>query len=122
MTPLRVQLRRVKGWRMPADTLKADRTTRWGNPFVPGKVPPGTLAAFSGGRAVTDSRHAASLYAGAAPLNTELVGAARAQLQGHNLACWCRLCDLHRHGKPAGERCPDCAPCHVDTLLALANP
>ena len=33
--PNRVQLKRSKGWKMPADTVKIDRTTRWGNPFTP---------------------------------------------------------------------------------------
>ena len=37
MTPRRVQLRRSKGWRMPANTVKIDRTTHWGNPFVIGQ-------------------------------------------------------------------------------------
>ena len=31
--PRRVQLRRTRGWRMPANTVKVDRTTRFGNPF-----------------------------------------------------------------------------------------
>jgi hypothetical protein len=29
--PQRIQLKRTKGWRMPANTVKVDRTTRWGN-------------------------------------------------------------------------------------------
>lgn len=33
--PVRVQLRRTKGWRMPENTVKVDRTTRFGNPFTP---------------------------------------------------------------------------------------
>ncbi len=33
MKPRRVQLRRTKGWRMPENTVKVDRTTAWGNPF-----------------------------------------------------------------------------------------
>ena len=33
-SPHRVQLKRTKGWKMPADTVKIDRTTRWGNPFT----------------------------------------------------------------------------------------
>ena len=37
-SPQRVQLRRSKGWRMPPNTVKVDRTTKWGNPF---KVGPG---------------------------------------------------------------------------------
>jgi len=31
--PQRVQMKRSAGWKMPANTLKVDRTTRWGNPF-----------------------------------------------------------------------------------------
>lgn len=31
--PQRIQLSRAKGWRMPANTVKVDRSTRWGNPF-----------------------------------------------------------------------------------------
>ena len=31
--PIRVQLSRKKGWRMPENTVKVDRTTKWGNPF-----------------------------------------------------------------------------------------
>lgn len=31
--PIRIQLSRAKGWRMPPNTVKVDRRTRWGNPF-----------------------------------------------------------------------------------------
>ena len=31
--PKRIQLKRAKGWRMPACAKKVDRSTRWGNPF-----------------------------------------------------------------------------------------
>ena len=31
--PQRIQLRRTKGWRMPPNTVKVDRTTLFGNPF-----------------------------------------------------------------------------------------
>ena len=33
MNPKRVQLSRRHGWRMPPNTLKVDRTTRFGNPY-----------------------------------------------------------------------------------------
>lgn len=39
--PTRVQLSRAKGWRMPPNTVKVDRSTRWGNPWTPGD--PGTV-------------------------------------------------------------------------------
>jgi len=32
----RIILRRTKGWRMPADTVKVARPTKWGNPFKVG--------------------------------------------------------------------------------------
>jgi hypothetical protein len=33
LTPLRIRLERTKGWRMPPNTRKVDRSTRFGNPF-----------------------------------------------------------------------------------------
>lgn len=42
-------------------------------------------------------------------------------LKGKNLACWCRLCDKHKDGKPFGEVCTDCKPCHVDVLGEISN-
>lgn len=33
MNPIRVQLRRTKGWRMPPNTIRVCRPTKWGNPF-----------------------------------------------------------------------------------------
>ena len=33
----RIQLSRKKGWRMPSNTVKVDRTTKWGNPAIVGK-------------------------------------------------------------------------------------
>lgn len=114
--PKRIQLKRSKGWRMPAGAVKVDRTTKWGNPFIPGqdcRVIPG--------RKVQDKRHAASLYLGFAPLQAQLVTSAREELKGKDLACWCQLCDLHKDGKPLGSDCPYCARCHADTLLKIAN-
>ena len=47
-----------------------------------------------------------------------------APLRGKTLACWCHLCPIHAGhpgGRPLGEHCDDCDPCHVDPLLELAN-
>jgi hypothetical protein len=98
--PERIQLRRTKGWRMPPNTVKVDRTTKWGNPFIPGKP-----SAYSGGRKVQDKRHAFVLFRAVAPDNEALVKAAREELRGKNLACWCGPHD----------------DCHADVLLELAN-
>jgi hypothetical protein len=98
--PERIQLKRTKGWRLPAGALKVDRTTRWGNPF--------TLQ-DSGSIAVAVERHAQwmegerSAPDGRSPPTPE---ALRAELGGHDLACWCPLD----------------GPCHANLLLRLANP
>ena len=97
--PHRVQLKRSKGWKMPANTLKVDRTTRWGNPFTPAEC---------GSIAVAVANHAAWMKGdiGAPddrtpPTHAEI----RAALRGHNLACWCALD----------------GPCHAELLLKIAN-
>ncbi|RAK51632.1 DUF4326 domain-containing protein [Phenylobacterium soli] len=101
--PLRVQLSRAKGWRMPPNTVKVDRTTPWGNPFPIGAD--GPL-----GRCAPDAEGAVGFFRamfGDAELR-EAAGypADLSPLRGKSLACWCR----------PGE------PCHADVLLELANP
>lgn len=104
--PERIQLKRTKGWRMPTNTVKVDRTTKWGNPFVPGRPAPfGPLK----GQQVADKRHAFVLYRSYAPLNAILVKAARSELVGLSLACWCG------HDDPYEDAC------HAAVLLELAN-
>ena len=101
--PERIQLQRTKGWRMPPNTVKVDRTTKWGNPFVVGK-PGGAYTAK-----VIDRRHAWQLYRSVAADNPELVAAARAELRGKNLACWCSKDDPYED------------VCHAAILLEIAN-
>lgn len=106
MKPQRVQLSRAKGWRMPPDTIKVDRTTEWGNPFVVGKH--GTQAEcvdlftkmLCGYLCIS---HGPSLDAQRACLKHAV--AHMGDLAGKNLACWCRAD----------------APCHADVLLQAAN-
>ena len=33
MTPIRIQRKRTKGWRMPPNTVYVGRPMIWGNPF-----------------------------------------------------------------------------------------
>ena len=102
--PRRVQLSRKKGWRMPPNTVKVDRTTKWGNPFVVGK---------SGGvytAKVMSRRHAWQLFNSIASDNKELVAAAKSELRGKNLACWCPLPQPYEHDE-----------CHAAVLLEIAN-
>lgn len=97
--PKRVQLRRTKGWRMPPNTVKVDRTTMWGNLWQIG-THSNTL-----GRAVATTQEAVDLYRLLAWPEAHHKAWVRENLRGKNLACWC---------KP-GE------PCHADVLLELAN-
>lgn len=91
---------------MPPNTVKVDRTTVWGNPFIPGKpIPFGPLK----GRVVADKRHAFVLYRSFAPDNEGLVSKARYELRGKNLACWCS------HDDPYEDAC------HAAVLLEIAN-
>lgn len=105
--PVRLQLSRKRGFNLQEhsravnglEAVKVDRTTKWGNPFRVGMEVPMI------GRKVQDRRHAFSLYVGFAPLSEKLVQAAKEELRGKNLACWC-----------ADDRC------HATVLLTLANP
>lgn len=45
----------------------------------------------------------------------------RSELRGKDLSCWCHLCEKHKDGLPPGIECSDCAPCHVNVLLEIAN-
>jgi len=104
--PRRVQLSRQKGWRMPANTVKVDRTTKWGNPFPVGKEGPFERIAPDAEGAVGFFRDmlydSEVMLAAGYPLHKDI----RAELSGKNLACWC---------KPGSH-------CHADVLLEIANP
>lgn len=113
MTPQRIQLSRVSGFRLQAASLalngrpavKVDRTTRWGNPFRVGH-PGGAYTAK-----VETRRHAWQLYASAVEEQPRLIAAAREFLAGKNLACWCPLPAPGAHDE-----------CHAAVLLVIANP
>lgn len=103
MVPRRIQLRRTAGWRMPPNTVKVDRTTKWGNPFVVGK-PGGQYTAK-----VMNRRHAWQMFRSVALTDPKMRDAAQ-ELRGKNLACWCPL--------PTGY---DDDECHAAVWLELAN-
>ena len=92
--PERVQLKRTKGWRMPRNTVKVDRTTMWGN----------YIAATC---CIKDRAAAVELFRRWVDEGASLAWKARAatDLRGKNLACWCPLDQ----------------PCHADVLLEIAN-
>lgn len=113
-SPHRVQLRRTKGWRMPENTVKVDRTTRWGNPFAPPYVYPELAVPLfrdlmSGYFNPAQLQHLSDTDFSAVSAAKEAWkrrGRSLSDLRGKNLACWC---------KPG-------SPCHADVLLKLANP
>jgi hypothetical protein len=128
--PERIQLRRIKGWRTPPNTVRVCRPSRWGNPFRIGWYylrTPGGPTSWLG----TDSRPKVDTrpwtyirnnidavdwyqwYLGELLANNTITGPdgltladELLALRGKNLACFC----------PLGDRC------HADVLLRLANP
>lgn len=108
--PIRVQLRRTKGWRMPPNTVKVDRSTKWGNPWRVGDIGiPDAIEATRRFRAATIGFTSNGSFCAPAAHPRSYIGSiirdAPRDLRGKNLACWCA----------PGE------PCHADVLLDLAN-
>ena|ERR1700683_5536314 len=117
-SPRRVQLRRIKGWKLPPNTVCVTRPGRWGNPFKVGLWFKPALGAppphshfcqawdqrsqpHKGYTRIEDNFMAVEWFE---KFLTEEPGAFR-ELRGKNLACWCRP--------------EDC--CHAQILLRLAN-
>jgi hypothetical protein len=98
-TPQRIQLRRTKGWRMPKNTAKVDRTTMWGNRWQVG------THSNMLGRSIATIDEAVLCYRDLAWPDPHHKAWVRQKLQGKNLACWCPLDQ----------------PCHADVLLEIAN-
>ena len=99
-TPYRVQLKRTKGWRMPPNTVKVDRSTRWGNRCLVG-TEWHTLGDPARSIKIRDVQHSLEVYEEQAKLNIGRF----TELKGKNLACWCKIG----------------APCHADILLKWVN-
>ncbi|OWV01629.1 hypothetical protein B5D80_25865 [Micromonospora wenchangensis] len=93
MNPRRIQRRRTAGWRMPANTVYVGRPGRYGNPFTADNPTPAARA------------DAVEQYRQWLTTQPDLIAAARRDLAGRDLACWC----------PPGQ------PCHADVLLSVAN-
>jgi hypothetical protein len=98
--PVRIQLSRKKGWRMPPNTVKVDRTTRWGNPY-----PVASTKRIHPAEAGYTAEQAVSAFKGRMHGLLAINAVDLSALRGKNLACWCKLG----------------APCHADVLLELAN-
>lgn len=113
MKPVRIQRKRTKGWKMPANTVYVGRPTKYGNPFKVGDFHPYALPEnleTEEGRAAMriDAQCACDLYRLSYATGCMLAGRIAnpfPELTGKNLACFCSLDQ----------------PCHADVLLELAN-
>lgn len=104
--PKRIQRKRTKGWRMPANAVYVGRPTKWGNPFEIVDV----LDAFCGDKVEARADCIRSYREHVVRGEEAYIALASAvdairELRGKDLVCWCPL-DL---------------PCHADVLLELAN-
>lgn len=92
--PERIQRKRTKGWKMPLNAVYVGRPTMWGN-----------FAAHV--CCITDHAQAKEAFRRWVDEVASWAWKSRvkADLQGKDLACWCRLDQ----------------PCHADVLLDLAN-
>ena len=115
--PVRIQLRRVKGFRLHEAShalnglpvRRVDRASPFGNPFRFTRDE--GIIKITSDEEIDEAGIASILvkqfrdWLIADPAGQAIAARARAELAGHNLACWCRL-----------DR-----PCHADVLLAVAN-
>ncbi|HMT45554.1 MAG TPA: DUF4326 domain-containing protein [Novosphingobium sp.] len=93
MKPQRIQLSRRKGWRKPEGAVVVSRPSKWGNPYRVGDEGP------------SDALWRFEAWLNGTPEGRRLKMAARVELRGKVLCCWCAL----------GQ------PCHADVLLHYAN-
>lgn len=114
--PIRIQLSRTKGWRMPENTVGVARPGNLGNPFtivraigsgfVSTKLGAATFAVECFRDWLGPTQSGRDWWQGPeSDKRKAAIMAALPGLRGKNLACWC---------KP-GE------PCHADVLLEIAN-
>lgn len=118
--PVRVQMKRTKGWCKPENTVYVGRPGKWGNPFrVGGYFMIGDPARRRGPFGLiwceADPAYADSRFtliedrATAVEFYRRLIAVSPPRdigfLRGKNLACWCALDK----------------PCHADVLLEIAN-
>lgn len=103
--PKRIQLRRTRGWRMPADTVKCARPGVLGNPFAH-DVPAVAVEAFEHW---LDQRpfvvDGLRIVANAGKVRRRETLAAIKLAAGKDCACWCKL-----------E-----SSCHAEVILRRAN-
>lgn len=118
--PVRIQRSRARGWRMPAGTVSVTRPGKWGNPYPVDPIgielsmrlfastAEGVWDPSNIGPEVADDVRTRLYDAHCAwrkRLGYHPIEAARHELRGKNLACWCALSSR----------------CHAEILLEIAN-
>jgi hypothetical protein len=118
--PIRIQRKRIPGWRKPDNCVIVSRPSRFANPFAlaPAASQRGGLldmwaVEYKGRKLgrwddIADARaEAADRYARwiREPEQEPLRALARQLLYGRDLTCWCKTTE----------------PCHADVLLEIAN-
>ena len=105
--PDRIQLQRTKGWRKPEGAIVVARPGKLGNPYRIKDYAPYYEADSLHRLAVSDFRGLVEGRWDQLPDTPSYpsVDEIRAELRGHDLACWC----------------PPDQPCHADVLLEIAN-
>jgi hypothetical protein len=111
--PVRVQLSRKKGWRMPPNTVSVARPRRFGNPFRILNEEGWPIIEGADGQCYEAPGYTDWTWSNVAQQAVDLFRLravdglpSLAPLRGKNLACWCPLDQ----------------PCHADVLIELANP
>lgn len=89
----RIQLSRRRGWRLPPGARSVAYPSKYANPYRPIHRTPAA------------NRAAVEQYRAYLADHPDLVAAARAELAGYDLACWC----------------PPELDCHADVLLDIVN-
>jgi len=85
---IRIQRKRTKGWRKPAGAVNCTRPGKWGNPY--------SVEEYGREEAISIFRY---------NLTDKQKAAARAELRGKDLMCYCPLDQA----------------CHVEVWLEIAN-
>lgn len=107
--PKRIQRKRVKGYRMPPNTVSITRPGKWGNPFKVGESQWNPKQGRSGlirPLTIDECLELYRAYVESCMNNPDSWMVKEIQeIRGKNLACFCK----------EGE------PCHGDILLEIAN-
>lgn len=105
MSPVRIQRKRTKGWKMPEGAVCVTRPGKWGNPFI---VSPNARPGARSGASyicVPTVEDAVECFREMMAASPKATAEAVEELRGKDLACFC----------PIGS------PCHGNVLLEIAN-